>query len=98
MKRKLTKRNKSTLSRWLAFGNRNHMYLKDVISLKRTITESLMTRRHERRFGAVPDANHPEVQNLYGELFFVPCVSSRGKVCHFISMTSAELEAAKAAA
>lgn len=98
MKIKLSKRNKSVLSKLLAFGNRNQMYLKDAISLKRSFAESTMTQRHARRFGAVPDANHPEVQNLYGEVFFVPCVSSRGKVCHFITMTSVELEAAKAVA
>ena len=97
MKRKLINRNKSMLTKLLSLGNRNDMYLKDVISIKRSLSESTMMRRHERRFGAVPDANHPEVQNLYGEVFFVPCVSSRGKVCHFITMTAAELESAKAA-
>lgn len=97
MKRKLINRNKAYLSKLLAFGDRNHMYLNDVLSLKTSVSESRMTRRHERRFGAVADPFHPEVDEFVDGLFFVPCVSSRGQVCHFIDMTAAELESARAA-
>ena len=97
MKRKLITRNKAYLSKLLAYGIRNEIEFPYARSFKASASEIRMTRRHKRRFGAEPDPFHPEVEEWSEGSFFVPCVSSRWKVCHFIEMTAAELESAKAA-
>lgn len=87
MKQKLKRRYALYVTACLKMAEREDLLLSMALSLGAVLSENLMLRREEKRYGAF---EHPELAKQYGTpeidgVIWIPVLSGRGKLLHWIT-------------